>query len=78
MGGEPLYCGNAWIGYVRAAAFGYSLGGGVGLAMVENANGVTKDWLKAGDFTAQMPDGRTEVRLSLQPLFDPKRERILA
>ena len=77
MGGEPLYCGDAWIGYVRAAAFGYTLGGGVGLAMIGNANGVTKDWLKAGDFAAQMPDGRTEVSFSLQPIFDPKRERIL-
>jgi hypothetical protein len=46
--------------------------------MVENAEGVTKDCLEAGAFTAQMPDGHTEVRLSREPLYDPKRDRILA
>ncbi|MDH3519233.1 MAG: aminomethyltransferase family protein, partial [Myxococcales bacterium] len=78
LGNEPLYHADRWIGYVRAAAYGYTLGGGVGLVMVENANGVTQDWLKAGGFTAQTPRGRTEVQLSLQPLLDPQRQRILA
>jgi hypothetical protein len=47
--------------------------------MVENDSGVTGDWLKSGGFTVETPGGdRAEVRLSLRPLYDPKRERILA
>lgn len=77
-GNESLFCGDTRVGYVRAAAYGYTLNGSVGLGMVENASGVTGDWLKSGGFTAQTPDGHAEVRLSLRPLYDPKRERILA
>jgi len=77
-GNEPLYEGERWIGYVRAAAYGYTLGGAVGLADIENPGGVTPDWLKSGDFSARTPAGPIELKLSLQPLFDPKRERILA
>jgi 4-methylaminobutanoate oxidase (formaldehyde-forming) len=75
---EPLYHGDRWIGYVRAAAYGYTLGGAIGLAGIENPSGVTPDWLKSGGFTAQTPAGRIEVALSLAPLYDPKRDRILA
>ncbi len=78
FGNDPLYFGDTWIGYVRAAAYGYTLGASVGLAGIENESGVTADWLKSGDFTAHTPDGPVEVQLSLKPLFDPKRERILA
>ncbi len=77
-GNEPLYYGDSWVGYVRVAAYGHTLGGAVGLASVENENGVTADWIKSGGFTAQTPGGRVAVELSLRPLFDPKRERILA
>jgi hypothetical protein len=41
------------------------------------ARGVTPDWLKSGGFTAHTPNGPVEVQLSLEPLFDPKRERTL-
>jgi len=77
-GNEPLYEGERWIGYVRAAAYGYTLSGAVGLADIENPGGVTSDWLKSGDFSARTPAGPIELKLSLQPFFDPKRERILA
>jgi 4-methylaminobutanoate oxidase (formaldehyde-forming) len=78
FGNEPLYHGDTWIGYVRAAAYGHTLGGSIGLAGIENEGGVTPDWLKSGGFTAHTPNGPVEVQLSLKPLFDPKRERILA
>jgi len=77
-GNEPLHHGDRRVGYVRAAAYGYTLGAAVGLADVENPGGVTPDWLASGGFSAQTPAGPVEVDLSLQPLFDPKRARILA
>ncbi len=78
FGNEPLYHGDTWIGYIRAAAYGHTLGGSIGLAGIENEGGVTADWLKSGGFTAHTPNGPVEVQLSLRPLLDPKRERILA
>ena len=36
FGNEPVLLDGSWIGYVRAAAYGHTLGGPVGLAMVEH------------------------------------------
>ena len=47
FGGEPVLLDGSWVGYVRAGAYGHTLGGAVGLAVVENADGVTPQWLAA-------------------------------
>ena len=77
FGNEPVFLGDEWVGYVRAAAYGYTVGGAVGLAQVECAEGVTGGWLKNGDFRARTPGGDIPVRLQIAPLYDPQRLRIL-
>ncbi|MGH3122946.1 MAG: FAD-dependent oxidoreductase, partial [Streptosporangiaceae bacterium] len=77
FGNEPVFLGDQWVGYVRAAAYGYTVGGAVGLAQVECAEGVTGGWLKNGDFRARTPAGDVPVRLQIAPLYDPQRLRIL-
>src|SRR5580704_16857056 len=77
FGNEPVFLGDQWVGYVRAAAYGYTVGGAVGLAQVENAEGVTGGWLKNGDFRARTPAGDVPVRLQIAPLYDPQRLRVL-
>ncbi len=77
-GNEPLLLDGRWVGYVRVAAFGHTLGGAVGLAMVSSADGVSQAWLDGQHFEVETPHGAVAVRLSLQPLLDPKRSRILA
>jgi glycine cleavage system aminomethyltransferase T len=72
-----VFLGDQWVGYVRAAAYGYTVGGAVGLAQVGCAEGVTGGWLKTGDFRARPPGGDIPVRLQIAPLYDPQRLRIL-
>jgi glycine cleavage system aminomethyltransferase T/glycine/D-amino acid oxidase-like deaminating enzyme len=78
FGNEPLLHDGKWVGYVRAAAFGHTLGGPVGLAQAHHDDGVTGDWLAGGGFTLHTPSGEVPVRLQIPPLYDPKRLRILA
>ena len=66
-----------WAGYVRAAAYGYTVGGPVGLAQVACDDGVTGQWLKEGDFRVRTPDGEIPARLQIAPPYDPQRLRIL-
>jgi 4-methylaminobutanoate oxidase (formaldehyde-forming) len=67
------------VGYLRAASYGHTLGGAVGLAMVERADGpVTADWLGTGDWTVEIADRRYPCRASLRPLYDPTNARIKA
>jgi glycine cleavage system aminomethyltransferase T/glycine/D-amino acid oxidase-like deaminating enzyme len=76
-GNEPVLLDGEWAGYVRAAAYGYTLGGPVGLAQVSHQDGVSREWLKAGGFTVRTPSGDRPARLQIAPLYDPARRRIL-
>ena len=78
FGNEPVLADGKWVGYVRAAAYGYSLGGPVGLAQVRHDDGVTADWLREQIFTVHTPHGDLPARLQTAPFYDPARTRILA
>jgi 4-methylaminobutanoate oxidase (formaldehyde-forming) len=78
FGNEPVFLRGDWVGYVRAAAYGFSLGGPVALAQVACDDGVTAEWLKAGEFTVRSDQGEWPARLALAPFYDPQRLRILA
>src|SRR5580693_717889 len=77
FGNEPVLRDGEWAGYIRAAAFGYTVGGAVGLAQVTHRDGVTGQWLKGGDFRVRTPDGDVAARLQIAPFYDPQRLRIL-
>lgn len=78
FGNEPVLLDGTWIGYVRAAAYGHTLGGAVGLAQVDSPDGVTQEWLDGNEFEVRTPTGRYPVSLSVPPFYDPVRQRILA
>jgi 4-methylaminobutanoate oxidase (formaldehyde-forming) len=70
------------VGYIRAASYGHTVGGAVGLAMVEatdpsgNPEPVTQAWIDAGTWTVEIGAGTYPAIASLRPLFDPKNEKI--
>jgi 4-methylaminobutanoate oxidase (formaldehyde-forming) len=78
FGNEPVLVDGNWVGYVRAAGYGFTLGGAVGLAVVENATGVTDEWLARTRFEVDCAGSRVPATASLRPMLDPKRERILS
>ena len=77
FGNEPVMVDGKWVGYVRTAAYGYTLGGPVGLAQVRHEGGVTGDWLRDQSFTVHTPGGVFAARLQVQPFYDPGRKRII-
>jgi glycine cleavage system aminomethyltransferase T/glycine/D-amino acid oxidase-like deaminating enzyme len=77
FGNEPVFLGDKWVGYVRAAAYGYTVGGPVALAQVQCEDGVTAQWLKAGDFSVRTGEREWAARLQIAPFYDPQRLRIL-
>jgi glycine cleavage system aminomethyltransferase T/glycine/D-amino acid oxidase-like deaminating enzyme len=78
FGNEPVFLAGERAGYVRAAAYGYTVGGPVALAQVACEDGVTAEWLKSGDFTVRTDERDWPARLAIAPFYDPKRLRILA
>ncbi len=79
FGNEPVLRDGVWTGYVRAAAYGHTLRGAVGLAQVECPDGVTAEWLRGGGFAVRTGNGQdVAARLQIAPFYDPQRLRILA
>ena len=66
------------MGYVRAGAYGHTVGAAVGLGSVRHEGGVTKDWIDVGAWEIDLAGERFGARPSLRPLYDPGRERIQA
>jgi glycine cleavage system aminomethyltransferase T/glycine/D-amino acid oxidase-like deaminating enzyme len=64
------------VGYVRAASYGFTLGGAVGLAMIEAGETVTQAYLDAGEWEAEIAGKRYAARASIRPLYDPDMVRI--
>jgi glycine cleavage system aminomethyltransferase T len=78
FGNEPVLRDGSWVGYVRAAAHGHTVGAAVALAQVSCPDGVTAEWLKEGDFAVRTGAGRdARARLQIAPFYDPQRLRIL-
>jgi glycine cleavage system aminomethyltransferase T/glycine/D-amino acid oxidase-like deaminating enzyme len=76
FGNEPVLAEGAWAGYVRAAAFGYTIGAAVGLAEISCDRGVTADWLREREFTIRTAQGDLPAVVQAAPFYDPDRLRI--
>ena len=76
--GEVVYRDGEEVGYVRAASYGHTLGGAVGLAMVQAPGPVTAAWLATGEWSLDVAGVRHGARTSLRPLYDPSNDRIRA
>jgi len=73
---EIVYRDGKPVGYVRAASYGHTLGGAVGLAMVEADEPVTTAWLEAGTWEVDIAGRRYPAVASLRPLYDPDMLRV--
>ena len=76
--GEPILRDGQWFGHNRVGAYGHTLGGAVGLAMVEDEAGIPADAIENGRFEVDIAGVRYPVRASLRPMYDPDRLRIKA
>ena len=64
------------VGYVRAGSYGHTLGGAVGLAMIEAGEPITPAWLREGRWEVDIAGKRYPAEVSLKPLYDPEMKRI--
>ena len=73
---EPVLRDGTAVGYLRAASYGHTLGGAVGLAMVQAHDAVDKAWLDGADWQVQVADRLVPATVSLRPLYDPTNLKI--
>ena len=73
---EVVHCDGRAVGYIRSASYGHTLGGAVGLAMVEADGPITADWLATGAWEVDVAGQRVPATASLRPMYDPAGARI--
>jgi glycine cleavage system aminomethyltransferase T/glycine/D-amino acid oxidase-like deaminating enzyme len=75
---EVVHRDGVAVGYVRAASYGHTLGGAIGLAMIEpkGVDAVDAQYLASGRWDVEIAGRRHPATVSLKPLYDPGNERI--
>ena len=74
--GEVIWRDGERVGYLRVGAFGFTLGAAVGLGLVEAREPVDRRYVESGRWEIEIAGARHPARASLQPLYDPKLERV--
>ena len=73
---EVVWRNGVAVGYVRAASYGFTLGGAVGLAMIEAGVPLDQAWIDAGTWEVEVGAQRVRAVASLAPMYDPGNARI--
>lgn len=75
---EIVYRDGVRVGDVRAGSYGHTLGGSVGLAMVEAPGGetISHKYLESGKWEVEIAGEKYPAILSLKPMYDPTNARI--
>jgi glycine cleavage system aminomethyltransferase T len=74
--GEIVRRDGEAVGYVRAASYGHTLGGAVGLAMIEPKAPVDDRYLRTGEWQVEIAGKRWPAAVSATSLYDPAMERV--
>jgi 4-methylaminobutanoate oxidase (formaldehyde-forming) len=77
-GKEMILLGDRQVGYIQVGGYGHTLGGAVGIGFVELDEPVTPDLVARGPWRIDIAGTRYEAVASLQPLYDPRLEKVKA
>ena len=73
---EVVHRDGVAVGYVRAASYGHTLGGAVGLAFLEPKQTVDEAYLTSGTWEVEIAGNLYPAAVSSKPLYDPKSLRV--
>ena len=75
--GEIVWRNGEPVGEVRAASYGHTLGGAVGLAFV-HGDPADKAFIESGEWEVEVGARRYPATVSLRPMYDPAMQRVRA
>jgi 4-methylaminobutanoate oxidase (formaldehyde-forming) len=76
-GNEPIWRNGQLVGYTTSGAYGYTLGGAVGVGYVKDADGVDAAFVLAGDYTIETNGRHVSATVYLRSPYDVERARVL-
>jgi heterotetrameric sarcosine oxidase gamma subunit len=73
--GESVLRDGGRVGHVTSGAYGFTLGGGVGLAWVHGPDGVDDAWLDSGEWRVEIRDRQIPATVHARAFYDPSGAR---
>ncbi|MBV8342803.1 MAG: FAD-dependent oxidoreductase, partial [Gammaproteobacteria bacterium] len=74
---EPIWRNGELVGRITSGMFGYFLDLSLGLGYLAcGGNPLTPAWVAAGSYEVEIAAERVPARVSLQPFYDPRSERV--
>lgn len=64
------------VGYTRAGSYGHTLGGAVGLVMIEAGEVIDANYVAQGNWEIEVAGKIYPAKISLKPLYDPENKKI--
>ncbi|WP_303983291.1 FAD-dependent oxidoreductase [Dongia mobilis] len=77
LGRETIFRNGKQVGWLASGGYGYTLGTNIGIGYVRDPqNGVSAEDVLGGTYELEIACQRYPAKVSLQPLYDPKMERV--
>jgi 4-methylaminobutanoate oxidase (formaldehyde-forming) len=76
LGRETIFRNGEQVGWLTSAGWGYTVGKWIGYGYVRNPDGVSTEYLTSGSYELEVACERVPAKLHLQPLYDPRNERV--
>ncbi|HEX6144003.1 MAG TPA: FAD-dependent oxidoreductase [Geminicoccaceae bacterium] len=76
LGRETILRDGMVVGWLTSGGFGHTIGKPIGYGYVRNPDGVSRDWLMAGEYALEVAGEPIAATLQLRPPYDPEMSRI--
>ena len=76
LGRETILRNGEPVGYLTSGGYGYTIGKNIGYGYVRNEDGVSDEFLTSGDYELVVAMDKTPAKIRLEPMYDPKAERV--
>ena len=73
---EMIYRNGEPVGYIRAGAYGFTVGASVGLGFIESSEVITAEAIARDQWEIEVAGQRHTADASLRPLYDPEMKKI--
>ena len=76
LGRETIFRDGERVGWLGSGGYGHTLQLNIGYGYVRREGGVDRDYLLAGKYELEVATERVPCAIHLQPLYDPRMQRV--
>ena len=73
---EPIFCDGGLVGITTSGLWGHRVERSLGIAMLSNPAGVSRDYIESHDFQIEVAGKRFPLDVQLAPFYDPRSARM--